>query len=170
MGDEMFDKDRLSYVAIQVQNCIQPSDTAALKADVGPTLRVSDSRIKQCLELVIDLRSAATCCVYTLPAPPSLALEQRQGLVRHNMLMGGATLSVLTILTAPARNQAGILIGNTDSLDTLEFDEEHVKYVHNVEDKGEHQRAWRDAQTRVDGALVCVTQLPEGGDGDLDIS
>ncbi|SPO31904.1 uncharacterized protein UTRI_06741 [Ustilago trichophora] len=170
MGDEIFDKDRLSYVAIQVKNCIQRPDAATLKANVGPTLRIGNSRTKQCLELFIDLKSAATCCVYTRRAPPSLALEQGQGLVRHNMLMGGATLSVLTKLTASARNQAGMLFGNADSLDTLEFDEEHVKYVRNVEDKGEHQQAWRDAQTRVDGALVCITQLPEGGDGDLDIS
>ncbi|CDR87089.1 uncharacterized protein SPSC_00009 [Sporisorium scitamineum] len=169
MGSQVFDKDRLSYVAIQVKNCIQRPDATTLKANVGPRLGVANGRVKHCLELLIILRAPGNCCVYTqrpslvtMLTLPEQEQEPAQGLVRHHMLMGGSALCVLDRLTGLAKNQAGMLFGNADSLDTLKFDDKHAKYIRQVKDRNEHQSAWKDVQMHVQGALVGVTRQLSG--------
>ena len=163
-GDHIFDKHRLSYVAIQVKNSLQRPGVETLKANVGPKVQVAEGKSKHCLELFIDLRAQGHDCIYTrrpsLPTPPTLP-ETAQELVRHHVRMGSSALCVLDRLKTPAKDQVGMLFGNADSLDTLEFDDEHAKYVRQLTDRHEHQSAWADAQTRVQGALVSVTEQPD---------
>ncbi|CDR87091.1 uncharacterized protein SPSC_00011 [Sporisorium scitamineum] len=153
----IFDKARLSYVAIQVKNCIKRPDAKVLAAPVGPNLCVAQGTTKECLELFIDLK--ATNGRHVISQRP--AMPSPQGMLRHHILVAGSALCVLDRLTGPARNVVGMLFGNADSLDTLEFDNEQAKYVQRVKNKAVHQEAWNNAQARIEGVLVGVTQEPE---------
>ncbi|CCF48821.1 conserved uncharacterized protein (N-terminal fragment), partial [Ustilago hordei] len=53
---EMFDKAKLSYIAIQVKNCIKRPSKAVRDGEVGPRLAMAEGKQKECLELFFDLK------------------------------------------------------------------------------------------------------------------
>ncbi|SPO30793.1 uncharacterized protein UTRI_10247 [Ustilago trichophora] len=189
IGDDiLFDKDKLSYVAIQVKNCIDRPDRATRDAAVGPHLALSQD--KQCLELFIDAKApeharghkySQRCFALPLsgqagreastlrppPPPPKL--------VRHHIYMRGVSATsfpVLGQLDASANqldvsaSQLGastsqlvqLLFGNADSIDTLEFDQQLTKYVRKSSSKNKRQ-AWQHAQVRTEGGLVPLSAI-----------
>ena len=156
--DEAFQAERLSYVAIQVKNRVKRPSREELEAAVGPSLQVSDatSPSKQCLELFVDLRGTkpSTGHVYSPRRHPAAS-----PLLRHHVVITGldaAAWPVLAQLKEPAKNQVGLLFGNTDSLNTLRFDQMKARYVRSR--SPQHQQAWDEVDTAVNGALARVTQ------------
>ena len=156
--DEAFQAERLSYVAIQVKNRVKRPSREELEAAVGPSLQVSDatSPSKQCLELFVDLRGTnpSTGHVYSPRRHPAAS-----PLLRHHVVITGldaAAWPVLAQLKEPAKNQVGLLFGNTDSLNTLRFDQMKARCVRSR--SPQHQQAWDEVDTAVNGALARVTQ------------
>ncbi|KAJ1025969.1 hypothetical protein NDA16_002594 [Ustilago loliicola] len=186
-----FEESRLSYIAIQVKNCINRPTPKVKEAAVGPRLPIS--REKQCLELFFDLKDPAQSRghEYSQRRHPRLPSEDKRGiprgpsdrtsstgaahaaaakpkeeegdaqsrlLLRHHVFISGLkpeSLPVLKQLKGAATKQVKLLFGDADSLDTLEFDEAQAKYVRSLQ-SAELQRAWDEAQTRIDGGLVLL--------------
>ncbi|SPO27211.1 uncharacterized protein UTRI_10329 [Ustilago trichophora] len=157
---EAFDKSKLSYIAVQVKNCIK-FPTEKLQEPMGP--RLASSNLKQCLEIFVDLKGKARHTGPVLsqrrhPAPGSTA-EAKQAdtvsqLLRHHLLVTGldaATFPILDKLVSPAKDQVCLLFGNTDSRDTIDFDCARAAYVRQRDPA--HQVAWDEAQVRISGAL-----------------
>ncbi|SPO31666.1 uncharacterized protein UTRI_10308 [Ustilago trichophora] len=135
---EAFDKSKLSYIAVQVKNCIK-FPTEKLQEPVGP--RLASSNLMQCLEIFVDLKGKARHTGPVLsqrqhPAPGSTA-EAKQAdtvsqLLRHHLLVTGmdaATFPILGQLVSPAKDQVCLLFGNTNSRDTIDFDRARAAYV-----------------------------------------
>ncbi|CDR87092.1 uncharacterized protein SPSC_00012 [Sporisorium scitamineum] len=163
-GDR-FDKSKLSYIAIQVKNWISRPSKKVRAAPVGPSL--SPSAPKECLELFIDINGQTDPLLgheYSQrrhPAPKEgESAEQNRGreLLRHHIFIAGhdaASFPEIDRLSNPARDQAPLLFGDADSLDTAEFDDEFARYVR----KQGNQDAWMEAQVRARGALVSLQPL-----------
>ncbi|SPO28799.1 uncharacterized protein UTRI_10225 [Ustilago trichophora] len=156
--DEVFQARRLSYIAIQVKNRVKRPSREELDAAVGPSLEIpaAASSSKQCLELFIDLRgnSPETGHVYSQRRHPSTS-----PLLRHHLLatgLDGAAWPVLAKLKENAKNQVGLLFGNADSVNTLRFDQAKARYVRGR--SPQHQQAWDEVETAVNGALVRITE------------
>ncbi|SPO24096.1 uncharacterized protein UTRI_03364 [Ustilago trichophora] len=188
IGDDiLFDKDKLSYIAIQVKNCIDRPDRATRDAAVGPHLALSQD--KECLELFIDAKApeharghkySQRC--FPLPLSGQAGQEASTSrpppppkLVRHHVYMRGVSTTsfpVLSQLDASATqlnvpaSQLGastsqlvqLLFGNADSIDTLEFDQQLTKYVRKSSNKNKRQ-AWQHAQIRTEGGLVPLSAI-----------
>ena len=164
-ASEAFDKFKLSYIAVQVTNCIK-FPASKLRTPVGPRLASSES--KQCLELFIDLKGSARpegphLSHRRFPPPGSGSTERPAGadkssqLLRHRLLIAGQnteTFPILGQLTSPASNQVGLLFGNADSRDTIDFDSARAVHVRTQDDA--HQVAWDEAHVRMNGALVSM--------------
>ncbi|SPO26867.1 uncharacterized protein UTRI_10161 [Ustilago trichophora] len=163
---EAFDKSKLSYVAVQVKNCIK-FPTEKLKEPVGP--RLASSELKQCLEIFVDLKGKArhtgpilsqrrhTAAESTAEAKQADTVSQ---LLRHHLLVTGLdaiTFPILDKLVSPASDQVCLLFGNTNSRDTIDFDRARAAHVRQQDPA--HQVAWDEAQVRISGALVDL-QLP----------
>ncbi|SPC62144.1 uncharacterized protein UHOD_08867 [Ustilago sp. UG-2017b] len=136
-GDaEMFDKAKLSYIAIQVKNCIkQPS-----KAQQGHMY--SQRRHPQ----------------PKTDTPLTQADQRARQLLRHHLYIAGqdgATFPQLNWLLSPAKKQVALLFGCTISVETVEFDQMQARYVRDQKSQSE-QDAWDEAQAQMHGALVSM--------------
>ncbi|SPO27790.1 uncharacterized protein UTRI_04933 [Ustilago trichophora] len=156
--DQAFQAEKLSYIAIQVKNRVKRPSQQELEAAVGPSLEAPAvaSSDKQCLELFVDMRgsSNSTGHVYSQRRHPAAS-----PFLRHHVTISGldgAAWPVLTKLQENARKQVGLLFGNTDSLNTLQFDQTKARYVRGR--SPQQQQAWYEVETAVNGALVRVTQ------------
>ncbi|KAJ1031363.1 hypothetical protein NDA16_000804 [Ustilago loliicola] len=171
---DKFDETKLSYIAIQVKNCINRPTREVKEAAVGPRLAVDQE--KQCLELFFDLKGPASSRGHEYSqrrhptpasnkqrAPKTKEQEEEDAksrlLLRHHVFISGLTpegLPPLKQLKGPAARQVRLLFGDADSLDTLEFDEAQANYVRCLPSE-EHRRAWDEAQTRTEGGLVLLS-------------
>ncbi|KAJ1030608.1 hypothetical protein NDA16_001516 [Ustilago loliicola] len=171
---DKFDETKLSYIAIQVKNCINRPTREVREAAVGPRLAVDQE--KQCLELFFDLKGPASSRGHEYSqrrhptpasnkqrAPKTKEQEEEDAesrlLLRHHVFISGLTpegLPPLKQLKGPAARQVRLLFGDADSLDTLGFDEVLANYVRRLPSE-EHRRAWDEAQTRTEGGLVFLS-------------
>ncbi|KAJ1021519.1 hypothetical protein NDA13_005558 [Ustilago tritici] len=137
-GDaEMFDKAKLSYIAIQVKNCIKRPSKAVRDGEVGPRLAMAEGKQKECLELFFDLKGRhdqQQGHMYSQrrhPQPktdiPLTQADQRaRQLLRHHLYTAGqdgATFPQINWLLSPAQEQVALLFGGADSVETVEFDQ-----------------------------------------------
>ncbi|SOV05549.1 uncharacterized protein UDID_18454 [Ustilago sp. UG-2017a] len=173
-GADKFDETKLSYIAIQVKNCINRPTREVKEAAVGPRLAVDQE--KQCLELFFDLKGPESCRGHEYsqrrhPTPasnkqraPKMKEQEEEDaksrlLLRHHVFISGLTpdgLPLLKQLQGPAAKQVRLLFGDGDSLDTLEFDETHANYVRRLPSE-EHRRTWDEAQTCMESRLVLLS-------------
>ncbi|KAJ1578277.1 hypothetical protein NDA11_002145 [Ustilago hordei] len=175
-GADKFDETKLSYIAIQVKNCINRPTREVKEAAVGPRLAVNQE--KQCLELFFDLKGPESCRghEYSQRRHPTRASNKQRApkmkeqeeedaksrlLLRHHVFISGLTpegLPLLKQLQGPAAKQVSLLFGDADSLDTVEFDETHANYVRRLPSE-EHRRTWDEAQTCVENRLMFFRHL-----------
>ncbi|KAJ1042416.1 hypothetical protein NDA10_004495 [Ustilago hordei] len=175
-GADKFDETKLSYIAIQVKNCINRPTREVKEAAVGPRLAVNQE--KQCLELFFDLKGPESCRghEYSQRRHPTRASNKQRApkmkeqeeedaksrlLLRHHVFISGLTpegLPLLKQLQGPAAKQVSLLFGDADSLDTVEFDETHANYVRCLPSE-EHRRTWDEAQTCVENRLMFFRHL-----------
>ncbi|KAJ1031371.1 hypothetical protein NDA16_000812 [Ustilago loliicola] len=175
-GDaEMFDKAKLSYIAIQVKNCIKRPSKAVRDGEVGPRLAMAEGKQKECLELFFDLKGRhdqQQGHMYSQrrhPQPktdtPLTQADQRaRQLLRHHLYIAGqdgATFPQLDRLFSPAKEQVALLFGCADSVETVEFDQMQARYVRDKKSQSE-QDAWDEAQVRIHGALVSMRPTTKG--------
>ncbi|KAJ1591321.1 hypothetical protein NDA12_004385 [Ustilago hordei] len=175
-GDaEMFDKAKLSYIAIQVKNCIRRPSKAVRDGEVGPRLAMAQGKQKECLELFFDLKGChdqQQGHMYSQrrhPQPktdtPLTQADQRAcQLLRHHLYIAGqdsATFPQLNWLPSPAKEQVALLFGGADSVETVDFDQMQARYVRDQKSQSE-QDAWDEAQVRIHGALVSMRPTTKG--------
>ena len=165
----MFDKAKLSYIAIQVKNCIKRPSKAVRDGEVGPRLAMAEGKQKECLELFFDLKGChdqQQGHMYSQrrhPQPktdtPLTQADQRaRQLLRHHLYIAGqegATFPQLDRLFSPAKEQVALLFGGADSVETVEFDQMQARYVRDQKSQSE-QDAWDEAQAQMHGALVSM--------------
>ncbi|SYW83199.1 uncharacterized protein UBRO2_05090 [Ustilago bromivora] len=135
-GDaEMFDKAKLSYIAIQVKNCIKRPSKAVRDGEVGPRLAMAEGKQKECLELFFDLKGChdqQQGHMYSQrrhPQPktdtPLMQADQRAcQLLRHHLYIAGqdgATFPQLDRLFSPAKEQVALLFGGADPWCTCQY-------------------------------------------------
>ncbi|SPC62126.1 uncharacterized protein UHOD_12267 [Ustilago sp. UG-2017b] len=176
LGDaEMFEKAKLSYIAIQVKNCIERPSKAVRDGEVGPRLAMAEGKQKECLELFFDLKGChdqQQGHMYSQrrhPQPktdtPLTQADQRaRQLLRHHLYIAGqegATFPQLDRLFSPAKEQVALLFGGADSVETVEFDQMQARYVRDQKSQSE-QDAWDEAQVRIHGALVSMRPTTKG--------
>ncbi|SYW77990.1 uncharacterized protein UBRO2_02182 [Ustilago bromivora] len=152
-GDaEMFDKAKLSYIAIQVKNCIKRPSKAVRDGEVGPRLAMAEGKQKECLELFFDLKGhhdQQQGHMYSQRRHPQLktdtpltqADQRARQLLRHHLYIAGqdgATFPQLNWLLSPAKEQVALLFGCTVSVETVEFDQMQARYVRDQKIRPNH--------------------------------
>ncbi|SPO27791.1 uncharacterized protein UTRI_04934 [Ustilago trichophora] len=131
IGDEPFAIERLSYIAIQVENTVNAPD---FPQQLGPDLDdiVDLTRTTSCLELFLDLRGPITKAHSLLssaePANTDANIARR---VRYNIYVSGLdeqSYPVLKRLDELAKNMTPTLFG-LSSYSTNQFDHDFAHYV-----------------------------------------
>ncbi|KAJ1604183.1 hypothetical protein NDA14_004168 [Ustilago hordei] len=142
-GDaEMFDKAKLSYIAIQVKNCIK-----------RPSKAVRNGHHDQQQGHMYSQRQHPQPKTDT---PLTQADQRARQLLRHHLYIAGqdgGTFPQLNWLLSPAKEQVALLFGCTVSVETVEFDQMQARYVRDQKSQSE-QDTWDEAQVRIHGALV----------------
>ncbi|KAJ1603661.1 hypothetical protein NDA14_002504 [Ustilago hordei] len=166
---EMFDKAKLSYIAIQVKNCIKRPSKAVRDGEVGPRLAMAEGKQKECLELFFDLKghhdhqqghmySQRRHPQPKTDTPLTQADQRARQLLRHHLYIAGqdsATFPQLNWLLSPAKEQVALLFGGADSVETVDFDQMQARYVRDQKSQSE-QDAWDEAQAQMHGVLVSM--------------
>ncbi|KAJ1570434.1 hypothetical protein NDA15_006049 [Ustilago hordei] len=140
--DEMFDKAKLSYIAIQVKNCIK-----------RPSKAVRNGHHDQQQGHMYSQRQHPQPKTDT---PLTQADQRARQLLRHHLYIAGqdgGTFPQLNWLLSPAKEQVALLFGCTVSVETVEFDQMQARYVRDQKSQSE-QDTWDEAQVRIHGALV----------------
>jgi len=159
--DEQFDKNRLTYIAIQVKNRANKASEAELAKRVGPLLPARPApgipgfpMKRECLEMFFDLRSQ-------IPDPPEPeARENDDGpdMIRYNFYVNGLTtqsLPVIKQLVSPEDELVLLLFGKADSVDAVKFDQTLAGHMRKHKDQSA-KKAWGEVETRIKGALVVL--------------
>ena len=162
-NDSTFDRTKLTYIAIQVKNCVARPKAEVREGPVGPRLELGQPN--ECLELFIDLRGTYVPTLghtYYERRHPILKKnetlddkEARDHLFRHHIYISGhekETFPEIETLPSTIMDQVALLFGCADSVDTVEFDNKLAQYAR----RGNLQDALAEAMTRIDGAVVHV--------------
>jgi len=159
--DEKFDRTKLTYVAIQVKNCVNHPQAQTKKGPVGPRLELG--QVNECLELFVDLRGTYAPPEYferrhsiVHEKESSAGEEARDHLLRHHVFISGhgqETFPEIGNLLRTVREQIALLFACADSVDTVDFDAKLTRHARQTD----LQDALAEAMTRIDGAQVRLT-------------